>query len=491
MDFGHAALTDATRGHLHSRVPRIQRGAENPPARQPSLISERHSTVQGPDAAFAAHFVVALKADDGLPNLTGTHDTNSRCRVRQSGGPYMPSFRGKPACSCLVAWLVAYERELLRLGVIKHNLDVYQLRGTASASAGTHSQGGAFDLGQFSTEALKVARQMGADADWHRTPAQGFIHHAHGVLRGCPHNTPARYQIAAVDAGYNGLGNQGHGGKDDGPRPLSGRTWDQGIKWAAAQGKTPVVPPKKTVTIKDPRITESSWLALSVKFPGKYAYTGNDEAGFLYTIDLDNGNTVGTFALGSMKLVDPESGDCHNGSLWVADIGDNDATRPYVNLYALAEPGSGNKGPVPVERYRVRYSNGPRNAEAFFIHPHTGHRYIITKQASGELYRNDLGTLDQSTVGTFRLVGRKLPAYVTEAKFTPDARFVLARQKGQPTTVTVLDGDTFKVLERIPVASVHQPESLDTDGISVWFGSEGSKSPLVREPLPAKYRSQP
>jgi hypothetical protein len=401
----------------------------------------------------------------------------------------MPFFRGKPACSCLVAWLVAYERELLRRGLIKYNLDVYQLIGGAGASAGTHRTGGAFDLGQFSTEALKVARQMGADADWHRTPNQGFIHHAHGVLRGCPHNGPARYQITAVDAGYNGLGLNGHGGRDDGPRPLSGRTWDQGIKWAAAQGTTPVNPAAKTVTLSDPHITESSWLALSTKFPGKYAYTGNDEAGFLYTIDLDNGKTVGTFALGSMKLVDPESGDCHNGSLWVADIGDNDSTRPYVNLYALAEPGSGNKGPVPVERYRVKYDHGPRNAEAFFIHPVTGHRYIITKQASGELYRNDKGTLNQSTVGTFRLVGRKLPAYVTEAKFTPDGRFVLCRQKGQPNTVTVLDGDTFRTLPPFTVPSVKQPESLDTDGTYVWFGSEGKDSPLVRFPLPEKYRS--
>jgi hypothetical protein len=35
-----------------------------------------------------------------------------------------------------------------------------------------------------------------------------------------------------VRAGLNGLANRG---KDDGPRPLSGRTWQQGIDWAKEQ----------------------------------------------------------------------------------------------------------------------------------------------------------------------------------------------------------------------------------------------------------------
>lgn len=153
----------------------------------------------------------------------------------------MTTFRGKPACICLATWLPAYEAELLRRGVIARALDIYQLNGSAPASAGTH-KGGAFDLGQTSDEAIYVARQMGADATWRRTPAQGFILHSHGVLRGCPHNGTARYQIDAVDAGYNGLGKGGRGAKDDGPRPLSGRTWQRGIAWAVEQAPKELPP---------------------------------------------------------------------------------------------------------------------------------------------------------------------------------------------------------------------------------------------------------
>lgn len=155
------------------------------------------------------------------------------------------TFRGRVACTCLAKWLPVFEAELLRRGLIKHSIDIYQLTGGAAASGGTHSQGGAFDIAQ-SGEAVAVARQMGADATWRRPlnwDGRNGMAHTHGVLRGCPHNAPARYQIAAVDAGYNGLGYAGHAAKDDGPKPLSHRTWQEGIAWAKAQQ-----PPKTRIT---------------------------------------------------------------------------------------------------------------------------------------------------------------------------------------------------------------------------------------------------
>lgn len=162
------------------------------------------------------------------------------------------NFRGFPACECLAEWLPWVEKLMIHRKIIQRNLDLFQLVGGASASAGTHSKGGAFDVAQSSWSALEVYRQAGADASWRRTPAQGFTLHAHGVLRGCPHNTPARYQITAVDAGFNGLGTGGRGGRDDGPRPLSKRTWQQGIEWVKGQlGVSVVVPPPLVSTVWD------------------------------------------------------------------------------------------------------------------------------------------------------------------------------------------------------------------------------------------------
>lgn len=152
---------------------------------------------------------------------------------------YAVKFRGFPACPCLATWLPVYEAELQRRGVLTGPLHIYQLIGGAAASAGTHSQGGAFDLLDLPGGVdLYVARQMGADATWSRPynwDGRGGMAHIHGVLTGCPHNGPAHYQIDAVRDGYNGLGHLGRGGKDTGPRPLSGRMWREGIRWAQSQ----------------------------------------------------------------------------------------------------------------------------------------------------------------------------------------------------------------------------------------------------------------
>ena len=152
-------------------------------------------------------------------------------------------FRGKPACDCLIEWLGWYERVLLWRGVIQVRIDVFQLIGGAAASAGTHLGGGAYDIAQRSTEAVLVARQMGAAA-WARTPEQGFsLAHQHGILIGCPHNVGGGYQIEAYRAGFNGLGRGGRGGRDDGPRLPLIRTWSQGIEWAKAQ-QPKALPPR-------------------------------------------------------------------------------------------------------------------------------------------------------------------------------------------------------------------------------------------------------
>lgn len=145
------------------------------------------------------------------------------------------TFRNRLACDCLAEWLPVFEQELLDVGEIKHSIDIYQLIGGAAASGGTHATGGCFDIAQSSPRAIAIARAMGADATWFRPrnwDGRGGMPHTHGVLTGCPHNGPAAYQITAVRDGFNGLGRGGRGGKDTGPRPLSGRTWKQGIEWA-------------------------------------------------------------------------------------------------------------------------------------------------------------------------------------------------------------------------------------------------------------------
>ncbi|NUR15556.1 MAG: hypothetical protein HOQ13_04510 [Dermatophilaceae bacterium] len=192
------------------------------------------------------------------------------------GAPSLPtpstagytSFRGRTACVCLAEWLPVLERLLLAHGVIKQSLDVVQLTGGAPASGGTHTQGGAFDIRQRDAVTVRVVREMGAPAFWPRTgPAWVGNEHAHGVLLGCPHNAPARYQLEAQRRGYDGLGQAktgpyagmwGYGGRDPQPGPATYRTWSQGIAWAetelahlATPAPTPVAPTTEGLSMAD------------------------------------------------------------------------------------------------------------------------------------------------------------------------------------------------------------------------------------------------
>lgn len=147
------------------------------------------------------------------------------------------TFRGHPACRCLAKWLPVYERMLLKAGIILHNIDIYQLIGGYSGSAGTHLPGGAYDIAQYSPKAVEIARQMGAMAHARLPGWDGAngIGHQHAVLIGCPHNGGGRYQVAAGMDGYNGLGAGGRAGRIVGFVPDHWRTWRTGIRWAKKQ----------------------------------------------------------------------------------------------------------------------------------------------------------------------------------------------------------------------------------------------------------------
>lgn len=138
-------------------------------------------------------------------------------------------FRGKPACPCLAKWIPAYEAELIRRGAIKEAVDIAQLIGDAPASAGVHASGGCGDIWQTGDVFQLVGREMGA-AFFVRMWTGNV--HSHFVLNGCPHNTPARYQITALAAGFDGTGYLGRGAPDTGPGPRVLRTWREGIEWA-------------------------------------------------------------------------------------------------------------------------------------------------------------------------------------------------------------------------------------------------------------------
>ena len=158
---------------------------------------------------------------------------------------------GDPALACphMAQWWPVFTRLVKdRFGV---SLEILQAAGSYSKSGATHVEGTSIDwrTWRFTPAVVNgivaLAREMGARATWYRTKAQGFDPHVHMALD-CPCRSGADYQTAAVDAGYNGLGARGRGGKDTHPAPSTRRDYKAGIAWATKQLGSASSKPKPT-----------------------------------------------------------------------------------------------------------------------------------------------------------------------------------------------------------------------------------------------------
>lgn len=238
---------------------------------------------------------------------------------------------------------------------------------------------------------------------------------------------------------------------------------------------------------KDGRITESSGLAVSPTRKDVY-YTHNDSsAGPVFFAVGPDGRTRATFTLrgaasrdweGMAASTDPRTGQ---GVLWFADIGDNlEGAWPDISVYRVVEPATMSDAVVPAVRYRFRYEDGGRNAEGIMVHPRTGRLYVVTKQFAGSVYQAPK-RLRTDRVNVLRKVG-SAPIMATDAAYAPDGSSFVIRTYFS-ATVYRAPGEQ---IARVTMPELQQAESIayTRDGKYLLTGSEGSRSPVYRVPLP-------
>ncbi|MGC4869483.1 hypothetical protein ACLQ3B_29035 [Micromonospora sp. DT53] len=195
-----------------------------------------------------------------------------------------------------------------------------------------------------------------------------------------------------------------------------------------------------------------------------------------------------------------------DGTLWVADIGDNDRSRLTVGVWRLA-PGA--EKPV---LHRMTYPDRPHDAEALLLDA-SGQPLIVTKGGSGSVFlygpatalRPDatpmltaLGTVTLPTTTTsnpFSFLGRGV---ITGAASAPDGRRVVLRSYADAFEYDVPDGDVVRALTTgtprvTPLPDEPQGESItySRDGRSLLTVSEsagqpaGARSTILRYPATA------
>lgn len=228
-------------------------------------------------------------------------------------------------------------------------------------------------------------------------------------------------------------------------------------------------------TFTDERITESSGLARSAGL----LWTVNDsgDGPLLYGVDPRTGRTVRERVFSDQDPVDVEGlAAGPDGSLWVADVGDNRRSRGAVTVHEVRRTGE-------VRHFELAYPDGPHDAETVLVHPRTGRLLVVTKVpfGGGSVYRAP-GRLQQGQVHRLRRVA-SAPGLVTDGAFTPDGRHVVLRDYGR-ATVHRFPG--FDQVGAFPLPRQEQGEGLTVVGRRVWVSSEGSGSRVLSVRLPRR-----
>ncbi|HPU13547.1 MAG TPA: hypothetical protein PLQ19_07120 [Aeromicrobium sp.] len=230
------------------------------------------------------------------------------------------------------------------------------------------------------------------------------------------------------------------------------------------------------LVLSDPRITESSGLAISRKHHD-LAYTVNDSGGAaeIYAIDLTSGKTVGVTKVAA-GFQDVEALALHAGKLWIADVGDNAARRLTTTLYQISEPGRGNRTVSP-KQYRIELSGGPADVETLLIDPASGQLQLVSKGIfGGNVFAADPADLRTGQVATFKQIADSVPGLVTDGAYSPNGSQVALLTYLSLVTV---DPQTWQVVGSQPLPKLEQPETVDfLTETRLLVGSEGENSPL-------------
>ncbi len=236
-------------------------------------------------------------------------------------------------------------------------------------------------------------------------------------------------------------------------------------------------------TIRAPEITESSSLAISTVDPG-LTYTTNDsgDAGTVYVLDSKTGALLGRTTLAGVAPLDVEAiAVGTDGSLIVADIGDNNADHSTADLYRIEQPGRGDHTVTP-DRVDLTYPGGPRDAESVIYDASTGRAYVVSKVfgpahvyvTPPHVFRFDSARLR---------VAAKAPPLATDATLLPDGEHAVIRTYFDASVYTFPAWNEIAIFN-LPPQQQGESITAPASGDVVWVGSEGVRSRVTSVPLP-------
>jgi hypothetical protein len=258
-----------------------------------------------------------------------------------------------------------------------------------------------------------------------------------------------------------------------------------------------VAGPMAQCQITDPRLAELSGLVAV----DDQLVAINDGGEQVSVFLLDAACQVADVHTAAVDPYDPEDlAVAADGTVWLADTGDNNANRPTVALIALRPDGA-------TSIYRLTYPDGPHDAEALLLAP-DGTPYLVTKEILGAsgVYRPAAALVDGGTVAMDKVaavnltftgtaggpVGQAGQLLVTGGAVARDGSAVALRTYTDAYVWALTGSDVPAALAaapvRIPLPDSPQGEAISfaADNRNLVVASEGLPSDVTVVPLAAE-----
>jgi hypothetical protein len=181
-----------------------------------------------------------------------------------------------------------------------------------------------------------------------------------------------------------------------------------------------------------PGLPEASGVAVSRRTSG-VLWTLNDSGDPELMAVASDGSLKGRVRVTGATVHDWEdisSAQCNGRAcLYIADIGDNNASRKTITVYRIPEPAVGDRETAPAETFTATYPDGPHDAEALFV-GRDGQLTIVTKEKPAAVYRFPSPLRAGPTV-TLETAGMLPIQSVTDAESSRDGEWIAVRTNGE------------------------------------------------------------
>jgi hypothetical protein len=257
---------------------------------------------------------------------------------------------------------------------------------------------------------------------------------------------------------------------------------------ASAADPTPGAP-KKLFSIDDERVDESSGLAKSAKYDSIW-WTANDSGDTARVFGIDKTGKVRVQLKFKAPVKDVEAVAVDSdGTIYIADIGDNNRNRDTIEVYTIPEPASlKDQDDVKFHRYDFQYPDGAHDAETLLIEPASKRLYFVTKVKTkpGAFYAAPESASREGTNKLTKLADAPTSPYgVTDGTFMPDGKTVVLRTYIDVASVTWGDTPTLVARAGTPIAQ-GESVAVGPTGSDILVGSEGKNSPVYQMAVPGK-----